>query len=107
VQYAWIREQHAEFSVSSFCRILGVSRSGYYAWLDRPPRAQPQAAQQVEAHVKQYFAPGRGTYGTRRIKHRLAQAGLQVSRRRLGRVLAQAGLREKRSGCPAACGGGE
>ena len=42
-----------------------------------------------------YFAQGRGTYGTRRIKHLLGQEGLQVSRRRIGRVLAQAGLRCK------------
>jgi putative transposase len=40
-------------------------------------------------------AQGRGTYGTRRLKHLLAQDGLQVSRRRIGRVLAQAGLRCK------------
>jgi len=45
--------------------------------------------------ITRYFAQGRGTYGTRRIKHLLAQEGLQVSRRRIGRVLAQAGLRCK------------
>src|SRR5512145_2092073 len=38
---------------------------------------------------------GRGTYGTRRIKHLLAQEGLRVSRRRIGRLRAQAGLRCK------------
>jgi putative transposase len=95
VKYAWIREQHAEFAVRSVCRILEVSRSGYDEWLGRPPSAQTDAAQQVEAKVQQYFAQGRGTYGTRRIKHLLAQEGLQVSRRRIGRILAQAGLRCK------------
>jgi len=95
VKYAWIQEQHAEFSVTSLCRILEVSRSGYYAWLGRPPRVQPDTDQQREAKVKQYFAQGRGLYGTRRIKHLLAQEGLRVSRRRIGRVLHQAGLRCK------------
>jgi putative transposase len=95
VKYAWIREQPAEFSVSSLCRILEVSRSGYYEWLGRPPHAHTEAAQQVEAKVQPYFAQGRGTYGTRRITHLLAQEGLQVRRRRSGRVLAQAGLRCK------------
>ena len=37
VKYAWIQEQHAEFSVTSLCRILEVSRSGYYEWLGRLP----------------------------------------------------------------------
>jgi transposase InsO family protein len=77
------------------CRLLAVSRSGYYEWLRRPPSVPTEAEQQVEAKVQQYFAQGRGTYGTRRIKHLLAQAGLQVSRRRIGRILAQAGLRCK------------
>jgi hypothetical protein len=92
VQYAWIQQQHTEFSVRRRCRLLEVSRSGYYAWLQRPPSAPTAAEQQGEATVQPYFAQGRSTYGTRRIKHLLAQAGLHVSRRRIGRVLAQAGL---------------
>jgi putative transposase len=73
VKYAWIQEQHAEFSVTSLCRILEVSRSGYYEWRGRPPSVQPDTAQQLEAKVKQYFAQGRGLYGTRRIKHLLVK----------------------------------
>jgi transposase InsO family protein len=49
----------------------------------------------VQEKIRRYFAQGRGTYGTRRLKHLLAQDGLQVSRRRIGRLLAQAGLRCK------------
>jgi putative transposase len=51
------------------CRLLAVSRSGYYEWLGRPSRAQGEADQHVEAKVKHYFAQGRGTYGTRRLKY--------------------------------------
>jgi transposase InsO family protein len=54
-----------------------------------------EADQQMQDNVQRCFAQGRGTYGTRRIKHLLAQEGLQVSRRRIGRLLAQAGLRCK------------
>jgi putative transposase len=77
------------------CQLLEVSRSGYYEWLSRPPRAQAQVDREVQDKIQRYFAQGRGTYGTRRIKHLLAQDGLQVSRRRIGRLLAQAGLRCK------------
>jgi transposase InsO family protein len=90
-----MHQQHPEFKVSRMCWVLEVSRSGYYEWLQRSPRTPPEAEQQVEAKVQQYFAQGRGTYGTRRLKHLLAQEGLQVSRRRIGRILAQAGLRCK------------
>jgi putative transposase len=95
VKYAWIHQQHTELKVSRMCRVLAVSRSGYYEWLNRPPSTQAEAEQQVRDKVQRYFAQGRGTYGTRRIKHLFAQEGLQVSRRRIGRVLAQAGLRCK------------
>src|SRR5262249_39107773 len=90
-----MQEQHGEFSISSLCRTLEVSRSGYYEWRSRPPRAQTDADQEVRDKIQRYFAQGRGTYGTRRLKHLLAQEGLRVSRRRIGRVLAQAGLRCK------------
>jgi transposase InsO family protein len=89
------------------CRLLEVSRSGYYEWRSRPPRAQAQADQQLQAKVQHYFAQGRGTYGTRRIKYLLAQEGLQVSRRRIGRLLAQVGLRcktRRRCKAPTAAG---
>jgi transposase InsO family protein len=72
--------------------MLEVSRSGYYEWLGRPPRIPPDTEQQLQDKVQYHFAQGRGTYGTRRLKHLLAQEGLQVSRRRIGRMLAQAGL---------------
>ena len=90
-----MQQQHTEFKVSCMCRLLEVSRSGYYEWLSRPRSARAEAAQQLQDKVTHYFAQGRGTYGTRRLKHLLAQEGLQVSRRRIGRVLAQAGLRCK------------
>jgi transposase InsO family protein len=88
-----MHQQHTEFKLSRMWRLLKVSRSGYYEWLGRPPRTPTAADQEVQDKIQRYFAQGRGTYGTRRIKHLLAQEGLQVSRRRIGRVLAQAGLR--------------
>jgi putative transposase len=90
-----MQAQHEEFSISSLWRTLEVSRSGYYEWLSRPPRAGAAVDQQGHARVQHSFAQGRGPYGTRRIKHLLAQEGLQVSRRRSGRILAQAGRRCK------------
>jgi transposase InsO family protein len=77
------------------CRLLEVSRSGYYEWRRRPPRAQAEAEQHMQHQVQRYFTQGRGTYGTRRIKYLLAKEGLVVSRQRIGRLRTQAGLRCK------------
>jgi transposase InsO family protein len=88
-------QQHTVFTVRRMCRLLAVSRRGYYEWLRRPPGAPEEAAPQVGAKVQHYCAQGRGTYGPRRLKYLVAQDGRVVSRRRIGRVLAQAGLRCK------------
>src|SRR5207249_7321851 len=72
VKYAWMHQQHTAFTVSRMCQLLEVSRSGYYEWRSRPPRAEVEAEPQVEAKVQHYFAQGRGTYGTRRIKYLLS-----------------------------------
>lgn len=66
--YAWMQQQ-PECSVSGMCRLLAVSRSGYYEWLRRPPRVQAEAEQPLQHKVQHYFTQGRGTYGTRRIKY--------------------------------------
>jgi hypothetical protein len=60
VQYAWMQQQ-TECSVRLMCRLLKVSRSGYYEWLRRPLRAQTEAEQHLQNKVQQYFAQGRGT----------------------------------------------
>jgi len=89
------------------CQRPGGSRSGYYEWLQRPPRPPPAAAQQGQDNVQRYCAQGRGPYGTRRITHLLAQEGRRGSRRRIGRMLAHAGLRctpRRRFKAPSAAG---
>jgi putative transposase len=95
VQYAWLQQQQGEFRGRRLGRRLEVSRSGYYEWLGRPPRAHSEADQPGQAQVQRLFAPGRGPYGTRRRKPLWAPEGLPVRRRRIGRVLAQAGRRGK------------
>ena len=76
------------------CQILEVSLSGYYAWRGRPDSARCQENVALRAKIEFYFERSRGTYGTPRLKADLAEeAGLQVSRRRIGRLMGSANLR--------------
>ncbi|MFZ0256833.1 MAG: IS3 family transposase [Gammaproteobacteria bacterium] len=68
--------------ISGQCPVLGVSRSGYYEWLERPPSGPAREDPQLREEIERYFEQGRGTYGTRRIKPLLAETGHQVSRPR-------------------------
>jgi putative transposase len=102
-----MHQQHSECRVRRLCRLLHVSRSGDDAWLSRPRRPPVEAEQPLRDKVPRDCAPGRGTYGTRRITSLFAQEGRQVSRRRLGRLLGHAGLRgntRRRCNAPTAAG---
>ena len=69
-----------------------VSRSYYYDWLDAPKTDREKENEQLLEILKILFETGRSTYGTRRLKKKLAEQGFVVSRRRNGRLMNQAGL---------------
>ena len=71
---------------------MKVSRSRYYQWLKSPKTKREKENDQLIEMLKTLFEKGRGSYGTRRLKHRFAEQGIIVSRRRIGRLMVQAGL---------------
>ena len=78
--------------VTTLCRVLGVSSSGYYAWRLRRPSARLQADARLQAHIEAIHAWSDGTYGTPRIWAQLRQEGVHVGAKRVARLLRQAGL---------------
>jgi putative transposase len=82
--------QQEAVSVSHACRVLQVSRSGYYAHR----RAKPSAKSlQERTHVKAAFAASGASYGSRRVMHALRQQGLHIGRYRVRALMREAGLR--------------
>jgi len=75
------------------CRVLGVSRSGYYEWLGRAPSARQIADEQLRATVVEVHEASRGTYGAPRV-HAELRLGLGVAcgRKRVARLMRVAGL---------------
>ena len=71
---------------------MTVSRSCYYEWLDSPKTEREKENEALIEILKVLFEKGRGTYGTRCLKNKLAEQGVVVSRRRIGRLMRQAGL---------------
>ncbi|MGJ0483544.1 MAG: IS3 family transposase [Methylomicrobium sp.] len=86
-------QQHSsEFAVETMCRFMRVSRSAYYAWLQRPVTAGEQEDDELTKLIKIAFAKSRATYGTRRLKATLLGRDRMVSRRRIGHLMRKAGL---------------
>jgi len=87
--------QQTEFGVQAMCRVLQVSRSGYYESLSRAPSNRSLADDALRPQIKGVFEKGRKTYGTRRIKDDLDKQGTVISRRRIARLMQEEGLAVK------------
>jgi putative transposase len=74
------------------CRLLGVSRSGYYAWVKRPPSPRAVRDEQLTKAVRASHARSDGTYGAPRILVDLKEAGERVGQKRIARLMREAGM---------------
>jgi putative transposase len=86
------------------CRLLGVSRSGYYEWKDRPVSARDADNELLLKQITQVHADSRGSYGSPRVHAELTLGlGLVVNEKRVARLMRQAGIRglyvRRRRGC--------
>jgi putative transposase len=90
--YRFIAAEKAGHRVSTLCRTLGVSRSGFYSWASRPPSARRREDQDLVERLRRVHQMSRGTYGAPRIHAELAAEGARHGRKRIARLMRQAGL---------------
>jgi putative transposase len=79
-------------SVALSCRVLNVSRAGFYAWRGRPPSARAHADEALTEVIHMIHHDARGTYGSPRIHAELRATGRRCGRKRVARLMRQAGL---------------
>jgi transposase InsO family protein len=82
-----------EFSLARLCEVFELSRSGYYAWLERKPSRRQQAGQALLTHLHKAYAQGRGAYGSPRVTRELKAQRQPCGRHRVARLMRQVGLR--------------
>ena len=88
-----MKAHQAEHSISLMARVLGLSKSGYYAWLGREPSRRAQAEAVLGEAVERIHTASRGTYGSPRVTAGLRREGQRVSRKRVARLMSARGLR--------------
>jgi putative transposase len=92
-RFRFIAAEKAQHSVAQFCRVLQVSKSGFYAWLGREPSARARADAELMERIGAIHQESRGTYGAPRIHAELADAhSIRCGRKRVARLMRSAGL---------------
>lgn len=96
MKYQFIQQHKQEFPVVVMCRVLGVSESGYYAWLKRPVCQRKREDAQLTEEIEQGFYTHHGRYGSPRLHVELREQGRRCSRKRVARLMREVGLSAKR-----------
>jgi transposase InsO family protein len=96
VRYRFIDVHRSEHAVVTMCRVLGVSKAGYYVWRDRAPSARALSNQRLAVEIRAVHQRSRRTYGSPRVHAELVAGGEKVNRKRIERVMRVEGIRAKK-----------
>lgn len=88
-----IRELSKDEPIGRLCRLLGVARSGYYAWLKGKESSNALKNRLLLSEIRRLFRVHRGNYGSPRITQELRKQGQQCNRKRVERLMRQEGLK--------------
>jgi len=88
-----MRDHRSEFSVERMAKMLGVSKSGYYAWLSRPESGREREHRRLDARVRAAFELHKARYGSTKIARYLTDNGYLCSRARVAKSMKRQGLR--------------
>ena len=87
MKYEHILSHTGEYSVEFMCRMLKVSRSGYYCWQNRDESPRIRANRALVVDIKVAFAKNRKVYGSPRITEYLNQKGISCGKNRVARLM--------------------
>jgi len=96
VKFAFIKQHLAgEFPVDVCCDVLGVSRSGYYAWSRRPPSARAERRAELAAKIQLVHEENRRVYGSPRVCRALGARGERVCENTVAGIMRERQIRAK------------
>jgi putative transposase len=87
LKYTFINAHRREFDTAVMCRLLGVSRSGFYAWLRKPLSDRAVEDRRLLGLIRAAYTASHGVYGAPRIFLDLREAGETCSKHRVARIM--------------------
>jgi putative transposase len=95
MKFVFIAKHRDIWPVAWLCNALGVSRSGFYAWLNRSPSARSRSDEATGERVRASFISSDRTYGARRVWRDLLAAGIDCGLHRVERLMRLQTLRAR------------
>jgi len=92
-KYRLVQAEKACFPINMMCRLLEISRSSYYAWIDRPASAREVRSQELGARIVALHDDSDGAYGSPRLLLDLRAEGVVVSGKTVAKVMRAKGIR--------------
>jgi transposase InsO family protein len=96
-KFQFVAAQASEYPVMLLCTVLGVSRSGYYAWRTRPQSQRQRQDCLLAVQIAAIFRASRQSYGSPRVRAELRAQGVPCAAKRVARLMRQAGLSARRA----------
>ena len=79
MKYQFVKTHRKEFNLGLMCKVLEVSKSGYYDWLDRPTSDKAKGSNKLLITIRKIFQDSRGCYGYRKVYKQLQNSGIACS----------------------------
>lgn len=96
MKYSCVAELKDQYPITMMCRLLGITTSGFYAWLRRGPSQRSIENRRLSKHIQQVHSESDGVFGARKVRDCLWMLGFQVGRHRVAALMRAMGLK----GCP-------
>jgi transposase InsO family protein len=95
MRFAFIQAHAGIWRITTMCRVLEVSKAGYYAWRARPECARRRANQAITTQLRVLHQRFKRRYGSPRLLPELQALGFECGKHRVARLMREAGLRAK------------
>jgi hypothetical protein len=95
VRFAFVRDHQGEFPVEVLCEVLGVSRSGYYAWRGRPPSPAAARRGRLVEQIRAVHEEARSVYGSPRVHRELEARGVACCENTVAKLMRLHGIRSR------------
>lgn len=96
MRFRFIQAHRAEHAVVTMCRVLRVSKAGFYAWLSRPESKRRREETRLKVEIAAVHRKSRRRYGSPRVHEELRRRGIRLARKRVARLMRESGLKGRK-----------